>query len=142
MCEKQIVDKWRIETNERYHKIVASVISLSTGALMLPVLFFREFIGLEKSQAIAPHLNSKMYTGLLCLALSILFGLIYSWLSVKWIKLAWHQKIKFSEGWLEFLMDASFVLMGIAFLVGVLAIIYFFTTFTKLKFRKRQKAEE
>ena len=29
-------EKWRIETNDRYNKVVTSIISLATGTLVLP----------------------------------------------------------------------------------------------------------
>jgi hypothetical protein len=86
-------EKWRIETNDRYSKIVASVISLATGSLVLPALFLREFLGVPKETALVPFLNWWVYAAWICLAVSILLGLAYAWLSVKWIKLAWGKKI-------------------------------------------------
>jgi hypothetical protein len=52
---------------------------------------------------------------------------MYSWLSVKWVKSAWGQPTMLSSR-LEFLMDVSFVLTMLLFLVGVGAIVCFFVT--------------
>ena len=123
------VEKWRIETSDRYNKIVTSVVSLATGSLVLPVLFLREFLGVPKERALAPFLNCAVYTAWTCLACSILLGLAYSWLSVKWVKLAWGQQIAVSGRFLESVLNCSFVAMALLFIVGVVAIVWFFATF-------------
>lgn len=120
---------WMVQTNDRYSKIVTTVLSLSTGSLVLPSLFLREFLGVPKEKALAPYLNTWAYIGWGCLGVSILFGLAYSWLSVKWVKSAWGQATWLSEDTLEFLMDCSFVLMLILFLTGIAATVGFFITF-------------
>lgn len=120
---------WMVETNDRYSKIVATVISLATGSLVLPVLFLREFLGVPKEKALAPFLNGWALIGWGSLGISILFGLVYSWLSVKWVKSAWGQATRLSESALEALMDWTFVLMLVLFLTGVIATVIFFVTF-------------
>jgi hypothetical protein len=122
------VDRWRIETNDRYSKIVSSVISLATGALVLPALFLRQFLGIPTEKALAPFLTCAAYASWICLGCSVLFGLLYSWLSVKWVKLAWGQKIAVSEHFLEWVLDVVFVLVVLLFLVGIAASVWFFAT--------------
>jgi hypothetical protein len=121
--------KWIIETNDRYSKIVTTVISLATGSLVLPALFLREYLGVEKGKPLAPLLNSWAYRGWLCLGLSILCGLLYSWLSVKWVKYAWGQPIVLNAGFLEAVMDVSFAVMLVSFFAGVAASVWFFLSF-------------
>jgi len=121
--------EWMIDTNDRYSKIVATVISLGTGSLLLPALFLREFLGVPKEKALAPFLNCWAYAGWGSLGVSIFLGLVYSWLSVKWIKRAWGQPTVLSERILEGAMDWSFVLMLLLFLVGVGSSVWFFVTF-------------
>jgi hypothetical protein len=101
------VKQWMVETNERYSSVVATVISLATGSLVLPVFFLREFLGVPKEKALLPFLNVWAYLGWGCLGGSILLGVIYSWLSVKWVKSAWGEKTCLSEGNLECFMDVS-----------------------------------
>ncbi len=122
------VHKWRIETNDRYNKIVSSVISLATAALIVPALLLREFLGVPKEKALVPFLTCAAYTAWVCLLLSILLGLFYSWVSVKWVKFAWGQTISVSERVLECALNVLFVLMGLLFLVGVAATVWFFVT--------------
>jgi hypothetical protein len=119
--------KWMIDTNSRYNKLVRSIISLATGSLVLPVLFLREFLGVDPHTALRPFLNCAAYVAWSCLAFSILSGLMYSWLSVKWVKSAWGQPTMLSSQ-LELLMDVSFVLTMLLFVVGVGAIVCFFVT--------------
>jgi hypothetical protein len=120
--------KWKLETNDRYTRIVSNVTSLATGALVLPALFLREFLGVPKEKALAPLLTCTAYTAWLCLGLSVFFGLLYSWFSVKWVKQAWGQKTFFEEHSLERVMDWLFVLMMLLFVVGIVASVWFFVT--------------
>jgi len=122
-------EKWRVETNDRYSKIVASVIHLATGSLVLPALFLREFLGAPKETALLPFLNCWVYAAWSCFTVSIFLGLAYAWLSVKWIKLAWGQKIVLSERRLECLLDTTFFLMAVLFLAGIVSLLCFFVTF-------------
>ncbi|MGA3016015.1 MAG: hypothetical protein ABSF62_02770 [Bryobacteraceae bacterium] len=122
-------EKWRIETNDRNSKLVASVMSVATGSLVLPVLFLRDFLGIPREKALLQFLNCWVYAAWICFAVSIFLGLAYTWLSVKWIKLAWGQKIVLSEGRLECLLDTSFVGMAVLFLAGIGSLIRFFVTF-------------
>jgi magnesium-transporting ATPase (P-type) len=122
-------EKWRIETNDRYAKIVASITSLATGALVLPAILLREFLGVPKKTPLLPLLNWWAYSYWICLAISILLGLAYSWLSVKWVKQAWGQKIAISECRLECLLDVTFVIMMLSFVFGVISLVAFFLTF-------------
>ncbi len=122
-------ERWRIETNDRYSKIVTSVVSLATGSLVLPALFLREFLGIPKETALLPFLNWCVYAGWICFAVSILLGLAFAWLSVKWVKLAWGQEVALSERRLECLLDTSFVGMAVLFLAGIVSLVCFFVTF-------------
>jgi hypothetical protein len=121
-------EKWMVDTNDRYSKIIATVTSLATGSLLLPALFLREFLGVPKEQALVPFLNCWAYAGWGSLGLSISFGLLYSWLSVKWIKSAWGQPTVLSQNILEQLMNWSFALVLLLFLAGVSLSVRFFIT--------------
>lgn len=120
--------RWKVDTNDRYNKIVSTVISLATGALVLPALFLREFLGVPKEEALAPLLTCAAYTAWACLGSSVLLGLLYSWLSVKWVKQAWGQTTVLSEHFLERAMDCCFVFMTLLFVAGVAASVVFFVT--------------
>jgi len=121
---------WMIATNDRYIKLVTRVISLATGALVLPVLFLREFLGVSKTEPLAHYLNLWALISWGSLGVSILLGIIYSWLSVKWVKLAWGEQIKFfTQRGLEITMNLSFGLTMLLFLIGVCASVWFFVTF-------------
>lgn len=123
------MDKWRIDTNDRYSKIVSSVVSLATGAIILPVLFLREFLGVPKEKALLPFLNCWAYVSWFCLGASVLLGLFYSWLSVKWVKLAWGFQIKhFPEDRLDRWLNVFFVGMVMCFLAGIGFLVWFFVT--------------
>jgi hypothetical protein len=122
------VHRWKIETADRYNKIVTSVISLATGAFLLPVMFLRQFLGIPAERALKPFLNCAAYVSWACLGCSVLCGLAYSWLSIKWVKQAWGQKVTLPERWLEGLLNLFFGLMFLLFVIGIVASVYFFVT--------------
>lgn len=117
--------KWQVVTNDLYLRIVSVVVSLSTGALVLPLLFIRDFMGVPAGQPIAHLLASSAWVGWWSLVAAVALGLAYSWLSVKWVKSSFGQATFIPGACLERLCDALFVLMMIAFLVGVAAIAFF-----------------
>jgi hypothetical protein len=121
--------QWKIATNDRYGKIVATVMSLATGSLLIPAFFLRELLGIPKEKSLVPFLNGYAYCGWLALALAIAFGLVYSWVSVKWVKAAWGQRTVFAESTLEAALECLFGSMLILFFVGVLLSGYFAVTF-------------
>lgn len=120
----QPTERWRIEVNDRYSKVVTSVISLATGALVLPVLILRDLLGI-KAQTLLPLLTWAAYVAWGCLGFTILLGLIYFWLSAKWVKLALGQPISLSAAVLESVLDITYVLMMFLFLVGIAATVWF-----------------
>lgn len=124
----QPADKWRIETNDRYNKIVSSVISLATGALVLPAVFLRQFLGIPAEKALAQFLTGAVYTSWGLLGCSVIFGLTYSWVSIKWVKVALGEKVLIPEHFLECVLDMLFGLMALCFLGGIGAGVWFFWT--------------
>src|SRR5882757_506165 len=80
-------EQWRIDVNNKYQNAVGVVISLATGAMVLPILFLREIVKDEK-RSLAHLLNLWAYTGWILLSLSILSGILYHFCSAKWVKLA------------------------------------------------------
>jgi hypothetical protein len=118
-----------METNKRYQEIVTRVVSLATGALVLPTLVLREFLGIPKEKALVPFLNRWAYLGWGSLSASIVFGLVYSWLSVKWVKHAWGEPTFFSATTLESSLNSSFVLMMAFFALGIISMCWFFISF-------------
>ena len=95
--------------------------------MYFPHFFFESFWAFPKRKR--SFLNHFAYAGWSLLALSILLGLTYSWLSVKWVKRAWGEKTVLQEHLLEFMMDSSFVLMMLSFIAGLVSTVWFFLTF-------------
>ncbi len=118
-------EKWEVATNDHYLRIVSAVVSLATGALALPILFIREFLGVPAGKPIKPFLTCSVWLAWTCLTFAILLGLGYSWFSIKWVKAAFDQPTFISRRWLEFWADAFFVLMGAAFVAGIAAMFRF-----------------
>lgn len=122
------INKWRIETNDRYNKLVNTIMSLATSVLILPVLFLRQFLCIPSGKALSVFITWAMYLSWIFLCASILLGLLYSWVSIKWIKRAYGQNISISDNRIELILDIFFVGMFISFLLGIIACVWFFVT--------------
>jgi hypothetical protein len=124
-------ERWKLDVNERYQKAVATVISLSTAALGSPFVFLKDIHG---NSSILHVLTPPAYIGAILLALSIVCAVVYYFFSAKWVKLALGQKANFfwipiKEGLVENVLDATYFLMMIGFLVGVYFMLQFMATY-------------
>jgi membrane protein implicated in regulation of membrane protease activity len=86
MREGQPEDKWKIEVDEWYQKVVATVMSIATACFLLPMLFLREFLAALKEEAVIAYLDWRVYVSWVFLAMAILLGTISYYLSAKWVK--------------------------------------------------------
>ncbi len=125
---------WRLDTNDRYRDVVRTVMGLSTASLLLPVFFAREFLGIESKTALKTVFGAGVYWSWGLLSLSILAGIIFLYLSAKWVRLAWDQPvgilgISASENCVERTMEICFWVTAIAFIVGLGLIVQFFVTY-------------
>lgn len=133
MTLKEPKHPWRLDTNNRYGEVVKTLIGLSTASLLLPVFFTRNFLLVGAETPLKDVFSYSLYFAWILLALSILSGVFFQYLSAKWVRLAWGQPagLFFSENtkeetierWMEF----SFWSCVIAFLSGIFITIYFFT---------------
>jgi hypothetical protein len=126
-------EQWKLDVNERYHKAVGIVTSLSTGSIVLPVLFLRNIAGAPEGTSIAESFNKWIYTGWALLGISVLGAIVYCYASAKWVKLAWAKpadmfgRVVTSTG-VERILDVSYFAMIAGFLTGFGAIVIFMST--------------
>jgi len=136
-CKKQ----WKIDVNDRYQNAVGVVASLSTASLVLPIIFLRDIAGVKDSQSIIDVISWLVYLSWIFLALSVFAAIIYYFCSAKWVKLAWGKdpdffgkKILFGmnidEKFIENLLDGSYLIMMIGFLLGLSFILIFIVNYT------------
>jgi len=95
------------------------LLGLSTGALVLPTVFLRSFLGVPESEALGPHLRPSAYVTIVAFAIAILLGLVFRYTSAKWVKQAWGQRTALGPKSLERVLDWSFWIMVVAFFVGI-----------------------
>ncbi|MGH7782658.1 MAG: hypothetical protein ACREO5_02290, partial [Candidatus Binatia bacterium] len=90
MCstEQTNSERWKLDVNDRYQKAVATVITLSSAALVSPIVFLKDMLSLGEHNSIVTLLNRTAYIGWILLAVSIVCGLLYYYFSAKWTKLA------------------------------------------------------
>jgi len=123
-------DQFKLDVNDRYQKGVALVTSLSTASLILPILFLKDIVNVTGNQTVADALTADVYLGWKMLAASIFLGVLYYFFSAKWVKLAWGKStdifwVPVSEGFVEYLLDASYLVMMICFGGGMYYILSF-----------------
>ncbi|MBI4191101.1 MAG: hypothetical protein HY525_11260 [Betaproteobacteria bacterium] len=125
---------WRLVTNDRYRDVVRTVMGLSTASLLLPVFFAREFLGIESKMPLNTVFGAGVYWSWALLGLSVFAGVLFHFLSAKWVRLAWDQPVGIfgipaSENFIERAMDVCFWATALAFLVGLGLIVRFFVTY-------------
>lgn len=125
---------WRLDTNDRYREVVRTIVGLSTASLLLPVFFAREFLGIESTTALKSVFGAGVYWSWILLGISIVNGIIFHYLSAKWIRLAWEQPVTVfcvpaSDNFIERTMEVCFWTTSISFVVALFLIVQFFATY-------------
>jgi hypothetical protein len=118
-------DRRKIEVNDRYQRVVTLFLNLTTGALFLPIFFLRTFAGIKDGDQILPHLSYSAYFAWFLLAISLLCGFIYFYVSVKWVKHALNLPVKCSEKVLQGWLDITFWVQVGSFGLGILSLFWF-----------------
>lgn len=52
---------WKEKANAEYQKVISIFMGLSSGALILPTLFLREFVAIPPTEPLLPHLSYAVY---------------------------------------------------------------------------------
>ncbi len=125
---------WRLATNERYREVIRTLMGLSTASLLLPVFFAREFLGIKSTTPLKDVFGVGVYWSWGLLVFAVLAGVIFHFLSAKWVRLAWGQPagiftIGVSENFIERAMEVCFWATTLAFLLGLALIVRFFVTY-------------
>jgi len=127
---------WRLDTNDRYQEVVRIIMGLSTASLLLPVFFAREFLGLAATaKPLKALLGGGIYWAWGLLTFSIFAGVVFHFLSAKWVRMAWGQwtglfGIPWSEFWLESALEIFFWTTALSFLAGLVVTVVLFAGHT------------
>jgi len=126
--------RWRIDVNDKYQAAVGVVISLASGSMVLPVLFLKDVVRAE-NRSLAHLLNPWTYSGWICLALSVLSGILYHYCSAKWVKQSWGKSADMfgrtvSDDFVELCLDVTYFVMMSGFMLGLASMVVFMARFT------------
>ncbi|WP_162259003.1 hypothetical protein [Lysobacter sp. Root916] len=119
---------WKSLANAEYQKVVASVTVLSTASLVLPLFFIRDLAGLGDGKPLLPYLTCAVYASWVLLGAAIFFGVLFQYVSAKWLKNAHGGTTVHSARALERLLDWLFWLSAISFLAGLGFLLWFAAT--------------
>jgi hypothetical protein len=119
--------QWMIDVNTREQKFVDVLISLATGALILPPLLLQTYLGVRE-EPLAIFLDEKVYGSWLCLLLSIVSGVAFHYWSAKWVRHAWGQPVRIKEAQLEKVMDGIFWSQIVLFIGGLVLFLLYMRT--------------
>lgn len=125
---------WRLDTNDRYRELVSAILSLSTAALLLPVFFAREFLGVPEAKTLTGVFSYEVYVAWGLLGIAVFSCICFFFFSAKWARLAWEQpveliKIPISESFVERALEVFFWFAIIGFLGGVASTILFWVRY-------------
>ena len=123
--------KARIAINDMYHKAVSSILALSTVALLLPIMFFRDVVGITGRNEIGGYLHG-IISSWIPLLLSITCCIFFYFFSATYIKVLYNLEIRrfwknHSEAFCSwsFWLSATFFGFGVLYLVLYVYLIYF-----------------
>ncbi len=124
-------ERWKLDVNDRYQRAVGTVITLSTAALGSPIVFLKD---IHANRSILDVLSFSAYMGGILLAMSIVSAVVYYFFSAKWVKLALVNQADFfgipiGKESVESVLDVTYFLMMIGFLVGVYFMLQFMATY-------------
>lgn len=114
--------------NASYQKVVDTIISLASAALVLPVLILRDFMGIDDDKALMTFLNWKAWIAWMALGLSIALGAGYYFSSAKWTKNG--QPISPNNRWVR-VLDWTFWSSVVMFILGIGMLMAFLVTFKR-----------
>ncbi len=125
---------WRLATNERYREVIRLLIGLSSTTLLLPVFFARQFLAIDATKPLREIFSQSLYWSWGILILSIFSGILFHFLSAKWVRLAWEKPVGIfgmnaSENFIENMLTTSFWFTALSFIGGLGLILIFFTNY-------------
>jgi hypothetical protein len=116
--EAQVDHRWKVEVNDRYQRVVDLLIGLSTGSLVLPPLLLKDVLGIH-DEPIAIFLDDWAYGSIGAFSTAITCGILFHYVSAKWVKLAHGQAVRFLGPHLERILDWLFWLTVLTFVTGI-----------------------
>ncbi len=117
--------KAKIAVNATYHKAVSSILALSTVALLLPIIFFRDVVGISGRNEIGGYLHG-IISSWIPLMLSIACCIVFYLVSATHIKSLHNLEVsRFWKNHSETLCRWSFCLAAIFFGFGVLYLVLY-----------------
>jgi|SRR3972149_6573734 len=125
---------WRIETNSRYKDVVKMIINFSAAALSIPIFVSINLLNIDSTIVLTQIFDFRIYFSWVLLFLAILSGIVFYYASAQWIRLAWELPtvfmfVKVNDKSVERILDLSFWLSIIFFLVGVFFTLWFFISY-------------
>jgi hypothetical protein len=134
---EEIKEPWKLDTNGKYSEVVKTIMGFSTASLLLPVFMTREFLGIETKIPLKKILGCSVYWAWGALAVSILCGVFFLYLSAKWVRIAWGKEAGIfwakntKEHTVEILMEFCFWFCILLFGTGLFLTVWFFVNYTK-----------
>jgi hypothetical protein len=134
---EEIKAPWKLDTNGKYSEVVKTIMGFSTASLLLPVFMAREFLGIETKIPLKNILGCSVYWAWGTLALSILCGVFFLYLSAKWVRIAWGKEAGIfwakntKEPTVEILMEFCFWFCILFFCAGLFLTVWFFVNYAK-----------
>lgn len=115
---------WRKDVNAYYQKVIDLLISLATGALILPPIFLQTYLGV-KEEPLLIFLDGWAFASTGSFVFTIGSGIAYHYASAKWLKRAWGQQTLLSARAIERWMDWMFWAAVAGFLGGIICFLEF-----------------
>jgi hypothetical protein len=117
--------EWKIPVNGQYQEAMKLLMNLVMAALVLPLVFVRTFVDLDKHETISRHLRPQAYWAWGLLTGSLLFGILFFWASAKYVKAVFGAPEAPLELWFEGVRDAAVIGALLCFGAGAVCLLWF-----------------
>ena len=121
--------EWKSKANAEYQKVISSIFSLSTAALVIPTLFLKDFLGLAPGASLRVALSWPVYLAWVFFFSAIFCCVFYYYASAKWLKKAYGGHVKWLEESIEKCLDRTFWTAVLFFISGLVGLVIFMATF-------------
>jgi catechol 2,3-dioxygenase-like lactoylglutathione lyase family enzyme len=128
-------DEWKLKANANYQEVMKTLMTLVTASLVLPIWFIRNFVSVPQDKPIRAYLQGRpwAYRSWVFLSCSLLFGMLFYLASSKFVKAVCGGYANTKKVWAsdpewfwEKVRDDSGFLMGVLFIIGLVAALLFF----------------
>lgn len=118
---------WMINANAEYQKVMATLMTLATASLALPIFFIRNVRGVKEGATVPDQFMPWAIASWVSIFVSLGLAMLFSWASAKYVKKVYGGEEARTTAGFELIRDWSIRGMVAFFALGLVFALTFFT---------------